>query len=89
VWVKCVNSPGGPCTSLTLRYESLRTHPFFESVNFSTLSESTPPAISEQIPKENTPNSCWERDPNMERGAGRIGRLLIEGNASSDEELGE
>ena len=67
------------------RYSSLRTHSFFEGVDFAALPDSTPPAISEFIPKEDRPDSCWERDPNMEPGPGRIPKLLI--GADGDEEL--
>ena len=67
------------------RYSSLRTHAFFEGVDFGALPDSTPPAISEFIPKEDRPDSCWERDPNMEPGPGRIPKLLI--GADGDEEL--
>ena len=67
------------------RYSSLRRHPFFESVDFDALPDATPPAISEFIPKEGRPDACWERDPNMEPGPGRIPKLLI--GADGDQEL--
>ncbi len=67
------------------KYESLRSHPFFAGVDFSTLSEATPPSISEFIPKEDKPDRCWDRDPNMKPGVERIGRLLIDAGGSDDE----
>ena len=59
-------------------YESIRAHSFFKGLDFDTLASSTPPSISEFIPKERRTDPIWEREPNIEPGAGRIGRLMLE-----------
>lgn len=68
-------------------YTSIRGHLFFQGLNFDKLHESTPPSIAPFLPKENNPDPCWTKNPNMKPGADRLNRLLIEDDEEEQEKL--
>jgi len=61
-------------------YSSLKRHPFFKGVDFETLPEFTPPALSEApelVDSGIGPDPCWSKDPDAKPGAGRLHNLML------------
>ena len=68
-------------------YTSIRAHPFFDGLDFSTLHEATPPTIKEFVPAESLPDPVWTRNPNLEPGAENLARLQLDEASDIDDEL--
>ena len=62
---------------------SIKSHPFFENIDFDRLHETTPPQIQSYVSDPDEPDSVWAKFPEMEPGLGpgamtRMLRLQIE-----------
>jgi len=67
----------------TIGYPSIKSHRFFDNVQFDTLHNSTPPQIQTYIGDPDKTDAIWERHPNMQPGLGpaemsRILKMQIE-----------
>ena len=60
-------------------YDSLKSHPFFRGVDFDTLPDTTPPALTEmpELIDGDGPDPCWAREPDAKPGAGRLPMLML------------
>ena len=64
-------------------YPSIKSHPFFENIDFDRLHETTPPQIRSYVSDPEEPDTVWAKFPEMEPGMGpgamtRMLRLQIE-----------
>ena len=67
----------------SMGYPSIKSHPFFENIDFDRLHETTPPQIRSYVSDPDEPDSVWAKFPEMEPGLGpgamtRMLRLQIE-----------
>ena len=69
-------------------YSSLKSHPFFQNIDFSTLHTTTPPHIQPFVVDPNLEDPVWSRHPDMGPGMGpsQMSRLLRDQIGDSGED---
>ena len=74
-------------TNDSVYYTSIRSHDFFSGVDFETLAGSTPPSITQFVPKENVPDKCW-RKSDLRPGVERLNQIILDEGESDDDGTG-
>eukprot|EP00092_Neocalanus_flemingeri_P018029 GFUD01019514.1.p1 GENE.GFUD01019514.1~~GFUD01019514.1.p1 ORF type:complete len:507 (-),score=121.39 GFUD01019514.1:273-1793(-) len=74
----------------TVGYPSIKSHPFFENIDFDNLHNSTPPQIQSYIGDPEKIDSIWEKYPSMQPGLGptemsRMLKIQIEDGSLEEE----
>lgn len=72
-------------TNDSVYYTSIRSHAFFSGVDFDNLANSTPPSITQFVPKENVPDKCW-RKTDLRPGVDRLNQIILDEGDSEDDD---